>query len=153
MNKVLLHTPDGVRDIYGSECSDRLIVRDKIHEKMKLYGYEDIETPTFEFFDVFAQEINASDARELYKFFDKDGKYAYIRHNTNACSRAFDLFLVGRIKLDDYITIKNAIYGMIWPDEIFDLEHANELDVCMDRIKKKCQHVADSNRRKYHYNM
>ena len=51
MNKVLLHTPDGVRDIYGSECSDRLIVRDRIHEKMKLYGYEDIETPTFEFFD------------------------------------------------------------------------------------------------------
>ena len=89
----------------------------------------------------------------LLFFFDKDGKYAYIGHNTNACSRAFDLFLVGRIKLDDYITIKNAIYGMIWPDETFDLEHANELDVCMDRIKKKCQHVADSNRRKYHYNM
>ena len=79
MNKVLLHTPDGVRDIYGSECSDRLIVRDKIHEKMKLYGYEDIETPTFEFFDVFAQEINASDARELYKFFDKDGNTMVLR--------------------------------------------------------------------------
>ena len=79
MNKVLLHTPDGVRDIYGSECSDRLIVRDKIHEKMKLYGYEDIETPTFEFFDVFAQEINASDARELYKFFEKDGNTMVLR--------------------------------------------------------------------------
>lgn len=79
MNKVLLHTPDGVRDIYGSECSDRLIVRDRIHEKMKLYGYEDIETPTFEFFDVFAQEINAGDARELYKFFDKDGNTMVLR--------------------------------------------------------------------------
>ena len=79
MNKVLLHTPDGVRDIYGSECSDRLIVRNRIHEKMKLYGYEDIETPTFEFFDVFAQEINAGDARELYKFFDKDGNTMVLR--------------------------------------------------------------------------
>ena len=79
MNKVLLHTPDGVRDIYGSECSDRLIIRDKIHEKMKLYGYEDIDTPTFEFFDVFAQEINAGDARELYKFFDKDGNTMVLR--------------------------------------------------------------------------
>ena len=71
MNKVLLHTPDGVRDIYGAECSDRLIVRDKIHSKMKLFGYEDMDTPTFEFFDVFAEEINTNDARELYKFFDK----------------------------------------------------------------------------------
>ena len=53
MNKVLLHTPDGVRDIYGRECSDRNIVRDKIHRVIKSYGYQDIDTPTFEFFDVF----------------------------------------------------------------------------------------------------
>ena len=79
MNKVLLHTPDGVRDIYGSECSDRLILKDKIHDKMKTYGYLDIDTPTFEFFDVFAQEINANDARELYKFFDKDGNTLVMR--------------------------------------------------------------------------
>ncbi len=79
MNKVLLHTPDGVRDIYGSECSDRLILRDKIHDRMKSFGYQDIDTPTFEFFDVFAQEINTNDARELYKFFDKDGNTLVLR--------------------------------------------------------------------------
>jgi ATP phosphoribosyltransferase regulatory subunit len=79
MNKVLLHTPDGVRDIYGAECSDRLIVRDKIHSKMKLFGYEDMDTPTFEFFDVFAEEINTNDARELYKFFDKEGNTLVLR--------------------------------------------------------------------------
>ena len=79
MNKVLLHTPDGVRDIYGSECSDRLLITEKIHEKMKSFGYEDIDTPTFEFFDVFAEEINASDARELYKFFDKEGNTLVLR--------------------------------------------------------------------------
>ena len=79
MNKVLLHTPDGVRDIYGSEYSDRLIVENKIHNVIKSYGYSDIDTPTFEFFDVFAEEINASDARELYKFFDKDGNTLVLR--------------------------------------------------------------------------
>ena len=79
MNKVLLHTPDGVRDIYGSECSDRLLIKDKIHDKMKSFGYEDIDTPTFEFFDVFAEEINTSDARELYKFFDKEGNTLVLR--------------------------------------------------------------------------
>ncbi len=79
MNKVLLHTPDGVRDIYGSECSDRLLMTEKIHSKMKSFGYEDIDTPTFEFFDVFAEEINATDARELYKFFDKEGNTLVLR--------------------------------------------------------------------------
>ena len=79
MNKVLLHTPDGVRDIYGNECSDRLIVRDKIYKKIKSFGYKDIATPTFEYFDVFADEINTGDARTLYKFFDKDGNTLVLR--------------------------------------------------------------------------
>lgn len=79
MNKVQLHTPDGVRDIYGAECSDRLLVRDKIHSKMKSFGYEDMDTPTFEFFDVFSEEINAQDAKELYKFFDKEGNTLVLR--------------------------------------------------------------------------
>ncbi|MCR5404842.1 MAG: ATP phosphoribosyltransferase regulatory subunit [Butyrivibrio sp.] len=79
MNKVLLHTPDGVRDIYGTECSDRLLISSKIHSKMKSFGYQDIDTPTFEFFDVFAQEINTNDARELYKFFDKEGNTLVLR--------------------------------------------------------------------------
>ncbi len=79
MNKILLHTPEGVRDIYGTECSDRLLVKEKIHGKMKSFGYQDIDTPTFEFFDVFAEEINASAAKELYKFFDKEGNTLVLR--------------------------------------------------------------------------
>ena len=79
MSKVLLHTPEGVRDIYGKECIDRKNICNKIHEKMKSFGYEDIQTPTFEFFDVFAQEINAQDTKELYKFFDKEGNTLVLR--------------------------------------------------------------------------
>ncbi len=79
MGKVILHTPDGVRDIYGMECGDRKIVTDKIHRVMKSYGYQDIDTPTFEFFDVFSEEINDADAKELYKFFDKEGNTLVLR--------------------------------------------------------------------------
>ena len=79
MSKILLHTPDGVRDIYGKECSDRKYIISKIHDKMESFGYSSIETPTFEFFDVFAEEINASDTKELYKFFDKEGNTLVLR--------------------------------------------------------------------------
>ncbi len=45
----LLHTPEGVRDIYNGECARKLAVQEKISNMFHLYGYEDIETPTFEF--------------------------------------------------------------------------------------------------------
>ncbi|MCR5669900.1 MAG: ATP phosphoribosyltransferase regulatory subunit [Butyrivibrio sp.] len=79
MNKVLLHTPEGVRDIYGSECSDRRIVIGRIIDIIKSYGYMDIDTPTFEYFDVFEDEINAGESKELYKFFDKEGNTLVLR--------------------------------------------------------------------------
>lgn len=79
MNKKLVHTPEGVRDIYGREYTNKLKAQKLIHEKLYLYGYEDIQTPTFEFFDVFSKEIGTTPSRELYKFFDKEGNTLVLR--------------------------------------------------------------------------
>ena len=56
MNRQLLHTPEGVRDIYGKEYAQKLCVEEKLRRQFNLYGYQDIQTPTFEFFDVFSKE-------------------------------------------------------------------------------------------------
>ena len=53
MNQRLLHTPEGVRDIYGKEYAKKLVIEELLHEKVSAYGFEDIQTPTFEYFDVF----------------------------------------------------------------------------------------------------
>lgn len=79
MSKRLLHTPEGVRDIYGREYAQKLQVEEKLHESIRLYGYEDIQTPTFEFFDVFSREIGTTPSKELYKFFDKEGNTLVLR--------------------------------------------------------------------------
>ncbi len=79
MSQRLLHTPEGVRDIYGKEYAMKLFVEEKLHESIRLYGYEDIQTPTFEFFDVFSREIGTTPSRELYKFFDKEGNTLVLR--------------------------------------------------------------------------
>ena len=79
MSKRLLHTPEGVRDIYGKEYARKLYIENKLHEKIKSYGYEDIQTPTFEFFDVFSKEIGTTPSKELYKFFDKEGNTLVLR--------------------------------------------------------------------------
>ena len=56
MNNQLLHTPEGVRDIYAEECARKLAVEQKIQHVFGLYGYQSIETPVFEFFDIFKKE-------------------------------------------------------------------------------------------------
>ena len=40
---------------------------------LKGYGYHPIQTPTFEFFDIFGKEIGTTPSKELYKFFDREG--------------------------------------------------------------------------------
>ena len=77
--KQLLHTPEGVRDLYGKEYASKLLLQDKVMNSIQLYGYENIQTPTFEFFDVFSEEIGTTSSRELYKFFDKDGNTLVLR--------------------------------------------------------------------------
>lgn len=74
-----LHTPEGVRDIYNTECRKKLSVQEKLHHTLHLYGYQDIQTPTFEYFDVFREEIGTISSRELYKFFDREGNMLSLR--------------------------------------------------------------------------
>lgn len=79
MSKRLLHTPEGVRDIYGKENAQKLALEALLQETIHGYGYEDIQTPTFEFFDVFSKEVGTIPSKDLYKFFDKDGNTLALR--------------------------------------------------------------------------
>lgn len=79
MREQLLHTPEGVRDIYGEEFERKLKIENLLHEKILSYGYHDIQTPSFEFFDVFSNEIGTTPSKELYKFFDKEGHTLVLR--------------------------------------------------------------------------
>lgn len=75
----LLHTPDGVRDIYNDECEKKVRLQNKLHEVLRSYGYRDIETPTFEFFDVFNKSVGTTQSKDLYKFFDREGNTLVLR--------------------------------------------------------------------------
>lgn len=79
MANKLLHTPDGVRDIYGVECTRKAAIQNRILEIFHLYGYQDIETPTFEFFDIFHESRGSVKAKEMFKFFDRDNHTLVLR--------------------------------------------------------------------------
>ena len=79
MNNKLLHTPEGVRDIYNGECTRKNVLQEKLREQLKSYGYEDIQTPMFEFFDIFNTEIGTVSSKDMYKFFDREGNTLVLR--------------------------------------------------------------------------
>ena len=85
----IFHTPEGVRDIYRQECSRKQKLQEKLHRVFHQYGFEDIETPTFEYFEVFSKEVGTIPSRELYKFFDREGNTLVLRPDfTPSVSRA-----------------------------------------------------------------
>ena len=75
----IFHTPEGVRDIYGEECSRKKRLQRELHQVFSRYGYEDIETPGFEYFEVFSNEVGTIPSKDLYKFFDREGNTLVLR--------------------------------------------------------------------------
>ncbi len=79
MKNQLLHTPEGVRDIYNGECEEKLHIQNCLHNVIKGYGYHDIQTPSFEFFDIFNKERGSVASKNMFKFFDREGNTLVLR--------------------------------------------------------------------------
>ena len=77
--KQMLHTPEGVRDIYSTEYARKLAIENSIRKVMNSYGYDDIQTPTFEFFDIFKKERGSVASKNMFKFFDSEGNTLVLR--------------------------------------------------------------------------
>jgi ATP phosphoribosyltransferase regulatory subunit len=93
----MFHTPDGFRDIYGEECLKKMNLMEKLHRVFVSYGYEDIETPTVEYFDVFGSDVGTTPSRDLYKFFDRDGNTLVLRPDfTPSIARAASMYFEDR---------------------------------------------------------
>lgn len=107
MKKKLLHTPEGVRDIYNEECEKKLYLENVIHDTFKSYGYADIQTPTFEFFDIYSKESGSVASNNMYKFFDREGYTMVLRPDmTPAVARA-----VSKYYMDETMPVRFCYKG------------------------------------------
>ena len=79
MKNKLLHTPDGVRDLYNEDYKKKLEIQNKLHQVFAEYGCLDIQTPTFEYFDLFSNQIGTTPSKDLFKFFDTEGNTVVLR--------------------------------------------------------------------------
>jgi len=103
----VLHIPEGVRDIYNGDCSLKLMIQENIHNVFKSYGFLDIQTPMFEFFDVFNKERGTIPSREMFKFFDRYGNTLVLRPDmTPAVARC-----VGKYYKEEELPIRLGYMG------------------------------------------
>ena len=110
MRDILLHTPEGVRDIYGSECARKVKLTDMLSQVFSRYGYGCIQTPAFEFFDIFNGERGTVKSREMYKFFDREGNTLVLRPDiTPSIARA-----VAKYYADEKVPLRFCYVGNVF---------------------------------------
>lgn len=74
-----LHTPMGLTDILPEECERKKEVETVINDIFESMGYREIQTPTFEYYDVFSGGSGQISQENMFKFFDEKGRILTLR--------------------------------------------------------------------------
>jgi len=80
MSNYRFHTPDGVSDMLPEECRTKRELEQQLRTLFSLSGYQEIETPGIEFYDVFASGDFVSQ-ENLYKLCDQEGRILSLRYD------------------------------------------------------------------------
>ena len=72
-------TPKGTRDFLPSQMRARRQVFDRLREYFERYGFDELDTPAFEYVEVLTLKSGASAANEIYTFEDKGNRKLGLR--------------------------------------------------------------------------
>nr|MBO2494443.1 ATP phosphoribosyltransferase regulatory subunit [Clostridia bacterium] len=79
LGKLKLRLPEGVQDYLPDECYNKREIEDTIRRFFYLSGYNEIETPIIEFFDVFAGVKPSIEQEQMFKLIDPEGRILVLR--------------------------------------------------------------------------
>jgi ATP phosphoribosyltransferase regulatory subunit len=80
---IKLQRPEGTRDYLPEVAEKKRYIEDKLHNLFKGWGYEEIITPTFEFYDILSAGTEGLQTK-MYKFFDRKGQILALRPEMTA---------------------------------------------------------------------
>jgi ATP phosphoribosyltransferase regulatory subunit len=79
MEKYLRQVPDGVEDCLPAECCIKRNIESALREAFIASGFDEVETPTYEFYDVFQSGVGAYMQESMIKFMDAKGRILVLR--------------------------------------------------------------------------
>ncbi|MEM3547162.1 MAG: histidine--tRNA ligase [Candidatus Bathyarchaeia archaeon] len=69
----------GMKDYLPRDLYERRVVEEAIRELFKLYGYEEVETPTVEYYELLAAKVGEETRKTMYVFKDLAGRTLALR--------------------------------------------------------------------------
>ncbi len=79
MERFKRQIPDGVQDTLPLECYHKRRLEEQVMAVFAAAGYDEVETPSLEYYDVFAGGIGEVRQEKLQKFFDEKGRILVLR--------------------------------------------------------------------------
>lgn len=71
--------PEGTRDLVGEECIVKSRLVNNLGNLFKGWGYEEVITPTIEYYETFNSDVETLREEDMYKFLDNKGKILVLR--------------------------------------------------------------------------
>ncbi|MBC8061762.1 MAG: ATP phosphoribosyltransferase regulatory subunit [Clostridiaceae bacterium] len=79
MYKWKKYIPEGMRDILFEECISKVKIENEFRSLYLNAGFEEVISPTIEFYDVFNGEDQPMEQEKMYKLFDNQGRILVLR--------------------------------------------------------------------------
>ncbi len=79
MKKYLNKTPEGTRDLLFEECVARRAVEERLSALFLSYGYNQVVTPSVEYYQVFSRSSSGLHQEDMYKLTDASGRLIVLR--------------------------------------------------------------------------
>ncbi|GEN47114.1 ATP phosphoribosyltransferase regulatory subunit [Alkalibacillus haloalkaliphilus] len=71
--------PQGVTDLYADDYELKQALTGQLQHVISSYGYQPIQTPTFEYYDLFMNVPGTMNSDQMIKLIDRDGKVLVLR--------------------------------------------------------------------------
>ncbi|HEX8853640.1 MAG TPA: ATP phosphoribosyltransferase regulatory subunit, partial [Pyrinomonadaceae bacterium] len=88
MNEPLSKVPGGLRYHFGAEARLRRAVEDAVMRVFDGWSYEEITTPSIDYYALFERGMGRAEAQRAFRFTDADGRTLALRPDvTSAVAR------------------------------------------------------------------
>lgn len=71
--------PEGSRDLIFNECRKKKIIINGLEKTFETFGYDEVITPTVEYYKTFSIDDKCMDEEKIYKFFESSGRILALR--------------------------------------------------------------------------
>lgn len=109
MKEYALRIPDGVKDYIGKEAALKESIQNKIKKVFRTNSYNLVETPTFEYLDVFALGTESYQQPSLYHLVNREGELMALRSDmTRSIARLVSMQKLNRVLPQRLCYLKNS---------------------------------------------